>query len=134
MESARPRATRIQIQHTRLKTLGGLVRVAANDGIEPRRLGVKVELLEIVEQIKTAAGGFNNRGKRKLLCPGLRIHIPPNGKDRCNEFELRENFGRANVSGVNDQLHTKQSALGFGTKEAVGIGNDADPHGGRKRV
>jgi hypothetical protein len=32
---------------------------------------------------------------------------------------------------MNDELHTEQSALCFRTKEAVGIGNNADPHGRR---
>jgi hypothetical protein len=30
---------------------------------------------------------------------------------------------------MNDELHTEQRALCFRAEQAVGIGNDADPHG-----
>ena len=39
---------------------------------------------------------------------------------------------RADVSRMNDELHTEQGALRFRAEQAVGIGNDADPHGGRE--
>jgi hypothetical protein len=75
-----------------------------------------------------------NGSERKFQRPGLCVHIAAHREHRRNEFEFRENFGRAHVSGVNDELHSKQGVMGFGSKEAVGIGNNADPHGGRMSV
>lgn len=104
--------------------------VAAYDGVETGGLRLEVEILEIVKHIKMEPSGLDNCGEGQFLRPGLRVHITAHGKYGSNAFELCQNFGRAHVSGMNYELHPEQSALCFRAEKTVGIGNDADPHGG----
>ena len=107
--------------------LNGLMGVAANDCVETRPLRFQVEVVEIMKHIEAEAGGFNHGRARKLL--RLRVHVAPHGKDGCDKFQLRENLGSAHVSRMNNEVDTEQRALCFRAEQAVGIGNDADPHG-----
>src|SRR5579864_846831 len=132
MKPTRSSTARIQVQHASIETLLNLMGVAADDCVEAGGLRIEIEILEVVEHIETEARSLDNCGQRKFPRPGLRVHIAPHGENRRDKLELRENFGCAHVSRVNDELHTKQGTLCFGTQQPVSIGNDADPHGGRK--
>jgi hypothetical protein len=90
--------------------LNGLMRVAADDRVETRGLWLEVEIVEIVEHVNMEASGLDNRRERKLLGPMLRVHITAHGKHWRDGLELREYFGRADVSRVNNKLYTAQGA------------------------
>jgi len=110
----------------------GLMGVAADDRVEPGCLWIEVEIVEIVEHIQIEAGNFDNRGKRQLLRPRLCVHVAAYGKHGSDIFQLREYFRCTHVSCVNDQLDSGEGVLRFRPENAVGIGNDADPHGDRE--
>ena len=132
LKATRPRAARIQIEDSGIVALLGLMRVAADDRVEAGGLRFKVKILQLVEHIQMETGDFDNCGWRKFLRPGLRVHVAADGKHRRDKFELRENFRRAHISRVNDELDAVQCALRFRAQKAVSIGDDADPHGGPK--
>ena len=110
------------------------MRVARNNRIEARALRFKVKIAKIVQHIETEAGHFDNGSEWKFQRPRLRVHITANGKDWRDQFELRKDFRSPHVSRVNDYVHTLKSPLGFRAQKTVSIGNDADPHGGRKNA
>ena len=134
MKAAWPSAPWVQIEDACIVTFNGLMSVPAYDRVESGGLRFEVEVLEVVKHIKTKASGLDDGGKRQFLRPGLRVHIAAYGKHGRDEFELRENFGSAHVSRVDDELHTEQGALCFRAEQAVSIGNDTDPHGGLRSL
>jgi hypothetical protein len=134
LKPARSSASRVQVKHTSIVVLLGLMRVAADDRVESRCSWVEIDVPKIMEHIKTVTGAFDNRGEGKFPCPGLCVDIAAHSEHRGDEFELCENFRSAHVSRMKDELHTDQGLQGFGAEQAMSVRNDADPHGGRKRV
>ncbi len=108
LKAARPGAPWVQVQDSRIEALLDLVGVAADYRIESRSLGFQVEIAEIVEHIEMESQGFDDSGHREFLGPGLSVHIPAHGKHGSNAFELGEDFGRPDISSVNDELHPGQ--------------------------
>ena len=131
LKAAWPRAARVQVEHTCIVVLIGLMGMATDNRVKTSSLRLEVEILKIVEHVEMEAGGLDNGSKRELLRPRLGVHIAAHGKHGCDEFELRENFRSAHVSRMNEKLHTAQGLLCFRPEQSVGIGNDADPHGGQ---
>jgi hypothetical protein len=129
MKAARPGAARIQIEHSRIEVPFHLMCVAANDGVEAGSLRFEIKIVEIMEQIEMEARNLYNRGQRQFLRPRLGVHVAAHSKNRRDGLESRENFRSADVSRMNDEIGTIQSALRFRAKQPVSIGNDADPHG-----
>ena len=58
--------------------------------------------------------------------PGVFVDVAANRGERRERGKLVKDFGRADVTGVNDVGGTAQSGEGIGTKQAVSVGDDAD--------
>lgn len=109
--------------------LAGLMSVAGNDRIEAGGSWFEVQFAEIVEHVKTGTGGLDDGGQRELQRPTLSIDIAADGKDGGDGFQLGENFRRANIAGMDDEMDATQGEQGLGAKKPVGIGNDTKTHG-----
>ncbi len=91
-------------------------------------LGLEVEAGEIVEQVDGCAFGFDEVGFGQGAGPGLGVDVAADCGDRGNLFEGGEDFGGADVAGVEDAVGAREGGEGFGAEQAVGVGDEAEEH------
>ena len=125
-KSSRPGAARIEIQHAILRFLLGHMGMPVNHNRKSRRLRFQIKLVQIVQHVDRDAADFEHIRGRNLARPGLAIHVAANRGDRRNLCQLFQNGRIADVAGMNDVVGAAQSGKSLRTKQAVGIGNDAD--------
>ena len=58
--------------------------------------------------------------------PCTLIDIAANRRHRRDSGKLLKDFGRANISGMNDVSRPSQRLDGFGTQQTMRVGDDAD--------
>ena len=104
--------------------------MAGDHDFEACGLGLQVELRQIVQDVNGKAADLDNFSFRQFARPGVVVDVAADHGDGGDGCEGVENFGRADVSGVNDVLRALQSREGFGAKQAVSVGDDADEDGG----
>jgi len=104
LESPGTRRARIQIEHAVTHFLGGLVRMAADDGRDAGSGRVEVQLVEIVKDVQRPASRFDSCIRGKLPGPVPLIHVAPNRSHGCNLPQSIEHFERAEIARVNDLL------------------------------
>jgi hypothetical protein len=103
--------------------------VAGDYDAESCSLRLQIQLREIVQDVNRDAGGLQHFGFWQPVRPGGFVDVAANRRHGREFRELFENFGRANVAGVNDLFGSAQSRDCLGTKQAVRVGNDADDDG-----
>ena len=72
---------------------------------------------------------FDYCGKWNHTGPRFGVHVAANGEDGCDGFELIEDLGVADVTGVNDGLGVLECREGFRTEKSVSVGDDAEEKG-----
>lgn len=100
--------------------------MAGDHDTEACRFRLQVELRQTVQDVDGEAAYFHNFSLGQFARPGVVIDVASDGGYRGDGGELSENFGRADVSGVNDVVRALQSCEGFGAKQSVSVGDDAD--------
>ena len=128
MESPRPRAPRIQIQHAVALVLLRLVRMASDNNLKPGSLRLQIQVLQIVQNIETCSSGFDRSCFREFHRPGLGIHVASHGEDRRNFLQAPNNLRPANIPCVNNQLNSLQRGKRLRPQQSVGIRNNPNPH------
>ena len=96
---------------------------------EPSRLRFKIKLRQIVQDIDRNAADLDHFSLRQSACPRSFVDVSADYVDRCNRREFVEDFGRANIAGVNDLLGSTQRCESFRTKQAMRVRDDADEDG-----
>ncbi len=122
----RPRAPRIEVEHSILCFLLGDVAVARDDHIKSSRLRFQIKIPKAVQHIDRDAAGFENIRERNIFRPGVAIYVAPNRSNRRNLSQLFEDHRVANVPGMNDVIGTAQRCDRLRTKHAMSIGNNSD--------
>ena len=125
-KSPRPRASRIEIQHAILHFLLGPMAVPADDNCKSRRFRLQIQFVQIVKHIDRDAADFEHIRGGDLPGPGFAIHISADRGNWRNLSQLFQDGGIADVAGMNDVVGAAQSGESLRTKQAVGIGDDAD--------
>lgn len=102
IETPRSRASGIEEQDAAVLRARRLVRMPAYDDVESRGDGIKIERVNVVEDVNRGAIRLDNFVFGKSLRPRFGIHISPHGKNRGKSFQSLENFRIAHVSRMNN--------------------------------
>ena len=113
IESPRPCASRIEEQNAAVFRAGWLVRMSAHDDMEPCGDGIKIERVNVVEDVNRCGIRLDDFGFGQRQRPWVRIHISPHGKNRGESFQILENFRIAHVTRMNDQVRAFEGAQGL---------------------
>jgi len=123
IEAPRARAARIEIEHTVLLFDLRPMAVTVHDYAESRAFRLQIELPQIMQHIDRNVAGFNDLSFGQRARPGVGVDVAADGSYRRDLRECFEDFGCADVAGVEDAVGTAQGFDGFGTQEAVGVGD-----------
>ena len=104
LEAARSGTGRIEIEDAVSDFIHRCVGVAGDDSGESGGCGIQVELFQIMQHVQRESAGFNYFCQRKSLAPGTGIDISANRLHECNATEFFEDFRRAHVSSVEDEI------------------------------
>src|SRR5947207_2733367 len=79
-----------------------------------------------MQHVNAGIAYFENVADRNLLRPRFEIDVAPHDRHGGNRTELGENRRLADITGMDDVIHASERSKGFGTQQAVRIGNDPD--------
>ena len=125
-KSPRPRAPRIEIQHSILRFRLGHMRVSINHNTKSRSLRLQIEFVQVVKNVDGDAADFEHIRGGNFAGPGIAVHVAANRGHRSNTSQLFQNGRIANVATMNDVVRSAQSGKSLGSKQAMGIGDNAD--------
>ena len=97
--------------------------VAVHDHAESGGFWLQVELAKIMQDIDGHAAGFDDFGLRQSARPRSSVDVTADRGYWGNPRERFEDFGRADIAGVDDAVGPSQSVDGFGPQQAVGVGD-----------
>jgi hypothetical protein len=86
-------------------------------------------LREIVEHIDGNSGDLENFGCGEIARPHVLVDVAADRGDGGDGGKFVENFGIADIAGMNDVLRALEGSQRFGAKQAVRVGDDADDDG-----
>jgi len=84
VETPRPGATGIQIEHPSNRFYLGPMRVAGNDDVHSARYGVQPQFLHIVQHIDGASTESHHFGFGVFFGPLAGVDVPPDRSNRSN--------------------------------------------------
>ena len=113
-ETPGPRAPRIEQEDAVPHFPCWLVRVARYDRGEARRSRLKVERLDVVEDIEQHAADLDDLSLVQRVCPGSVVVVTAHGGHGRDGAESGEYLGRADVTGVDDQVGVGERGERFG--------------------
>jgi len=102
LESSRPRAAGIEIEHSVARLLLGNMAVAADYNRESSGLRLEVQLCQIVQYIDGNATQFKHLGSRQLARPRTLVDVAAHRSHGSNRGKFLEDLGRADIPGMND--------------------------------
>jgi len=99
------------------------MRVPAHDDVESGHGGIEIQLVDIMEHIEENWAGFGDRSRRQGLRPGSLIDIAADGDHRGHGFKGGNDFGLADIAGMNDQIRSLECAQGFLAEHTMRVGD-----------
>ncbi len=81
---------------------GRLVRMSADDDVESRRDGIKIEGVNVVENVNCCGVCFDDFGFGQSQRPWLRIYISPHSKNWPESLQHFKNFRIAHIARMNN--------------------------------
>jgi hypothetical protein len=126
LESPRPRAAGIEVEHSVACLLLGNVAVPAHHHRKSSRLGLKVQLRQIVQHVDKNPTKFNRLRFRQPAGPPRFVYVAPHSGDRGNARKLFEDLSRTYVPGVNNVIRPAEGLEGRRPQQPVRVGDDAD--------
>ena len=79
-----------------------------------------------MKYVELLASDLNDVVDRELGSPCAAIVVPADSAHRSDALERFQNSYVTDVATVNDQLRLPKHIQGFGSNEAMGIGDEAD--------
>jgi len=130
LEPSGARTAWIQKKHASAYFSGGMVRVPGYDSLETCSARVKIESLELVHHIEKAGSYLKNLGDWQGLGPRTLVVVTSHRGDWCDSRKTIQDVGRADVTGMNDEVGSRERLDSLGSEETVGVRDDADcaPH------
>ena len=112
------------------------MRVPGYDRLKPLGLRVKVESLELVHDVEKTFPYLENLGDRQGPGPRTLVVVTADRGDWSDPRETVQDSGRANITGMNDEVGSRECMNGLGSEETVGVRDDADcaPHLAAQRI
>ena len=102
--------------------------VAINDYAESGSFGLEVELSEIMQYINGDAAGFHDFSFGESAGPGRSVHVSSDRGYWRDLFEGFEDFWRADVAGVKDEVGSAEGFEGSGAQQTVGVRDYSNDH------
>jgi len=102
------------------------VRVPVNDGAEAGRNRIKVQIVEVVDDIEASLSGLNNFVLRQGIHPLSIIHITPHSHHGCYCSQALNYLRITDVPCVNNQLGLFQGFQCLLPNQTVRIRYDSD--------
>jgi hypothetical protein len=99
--------------------------VPGDHDIDVRRPREQVEFLDVMQYMDADTLQGQRQVERNRGCPCPLVVIPPDGVDRGDVPQRLEDFGSADVAGVNDVADSRECTDCFRAKQSVRIGNEA---------
>jgi len=130
-EPPRARAPGIHVQHPIPLRNGGLVRMARDYDLKPRRDGIEIQLLDVVQNVDPYAADLERGGGRYGLSPGTLVVVASHSIDGGDLPQRVQDLRSADVTSVNDALYARERGHGLRAQESMGVGNEADGDAGR---
>jgi hypothetical protein len=127
-ESARAGASRVDVQHPVALLDRGPVRVAGDDDLHARGDGLEVDLGKVVDHVDEDPAEAKELAFAQAGGPGAAIVVAAHGRDRGDGAKGLQHRGVADVAAVDDVVAAPEEGEDFRTQQAVGVGNEADPH------
>lgn len=128
-EAARAGAAGIEVKDAAARLLPGDMAMARDHDLDSGCLWFQIELREIVQHEDGNAGDLDEFGFGQFAGPRRLVDIAADGGNGRDGRELIEDFGSANVSGVNDALRSAQRLQCLRPKQAVSVRDDANEGG-----
>jgi hypothetical protein len=100
------------------------------DSLETRRSRVEIERLQLVHHVQKTFPYLKNIGNWQGSGPRTLVVVTSDRGDWSDLRKTIQNFGRANITGVNDEIGSRERVDSLGSEETVGVRDDADcaPH------
>ena len=98
--------------------------MAKDYGVKTSLRRHNIESANIMNRIQQNITDFDHLGFWKLPQAFNHIHITPNGKYWSDGFQIVQNFGIADVSGMNNQVNAFKGGGRCRQKHAVGVRDD----------
>ena len=121
VETSWPSASRIEIEHPANSLDPGLVRVAANDDVDPTRDWIELQCFDVVQDVDAAPTERYHLGLRIMFRPVAGIDVPSDRNDRRNPLESGDNVWRTDIAGVEDMRHACEGCLDLWAQQPVGV-------------
>jgi hypothetical protein len=104
--------------------------VAGYDRLETRRSRIKIQSFELVHYVQKACPDLENLGGWQGSGPRTLVIITSDRRDWSDLRKTIQNFGRANITCVNDEIGSRERVDCLGSEETVGVRDYADcaPH------
>ncbi len=133
VEAARAAGAWVEVEDAFLRDEIWDMSVAVEDGGKSGCYGVEVEGLKAVEhvEVKARVGRVldeDDVGFGQLAAGAFAVDVAADGGDGSDLLELGQDGEFSHVAAVKDSLDAGEGWQDFGTKEAVGIRDDAEFH------
>ena len=109
---------------------GGFVRMTADHDGDLSDDRIQIEVLEGVDEIHETIVEFDGFGGGQSGAGSLGVDVAADSGEGREIAEGCKDGRIAYIAGVQDVVNACQSGQSFGTQQAVGVGDDADEHGG----
>ena len=126
LESPRPGAAGIEIEHATTFFLHRDMAVARNHGFEPCSFRLQMELCHVVQDVDQDATDFDDLRLGQFAGPRSFVNVATNSGHRRDGSKSIKNLRVADVAGMDDMLRAGQCVQRLGPKQAVRVGDDAD--------
>jgi len=100
--------------------------VARDYDFESGRIGLQIEVGQIMQDVNRDAPEFDEVSFRQLARPRSFVDVAADGGQRSKRNKLVENFRISDIAGMNDVLGATERLKSFWSKQSVCIGDDAD--------
>jgi hypothetical protein len=127
LETARPGASRIEIEHTVNPFDPRLMRVAGNDHVNSAICWIDLQLLKVVQNIEGPLAEPYHPSVGIAFRPVADIDVSSDRSDGRDPTESDENVRATNIASVDDMRHPGEPSPSLGPQEPVGVRDDSDP-------
>ncbi|KRR27208.1 hypothetical protein CQ13_22330 [Bradyrhizobium retamae] len=100
--------------------------MAGNNHVDPALRRIKLQVLDVMKDMDRLLAKPDRLCIRIILRPRPFIDVPPDCNNRRNPAESVDDFGAADVTGMDDVGYAGQPLLGFRTQNPVCIRDNSD--------
>ena len=126
LETPRPSASRIEMEHPANSLDPGLMRVTANDDVNPARDWIQLQCFDVMQDIDATPAEGDHLGLRITFRPWRSVDVPSDRNDGRDPLQCCDNVWRTDVAGMDDMRHACEELLNFRTQQPVSVRDDSN--------